>query len=184
MIYKICPVCDHKLNSMNYCSNCRRLVRKPLTINVDYYLNERHPAEWHACTYHDFPETSVPADYPRQPRQSVSPAASGPVNQPVRRATASQTAPRPADRRPSKRQSSGHLTAAAIILIAAILIFYISNLLIWLPDSTGNRSSFVPDSVTESSWEPAMEEPESAIPNPLISCIGRGQLVLTQKQPL
>ena len=52
MLTKICPICDQKLDHMNYCSVCRKWIRKPNYIKVDYYLNERHPQEWHDCEYH------------------------------------------------------------------------------------------------------------------------------------
>lgn len=54
MTYQICPICDQKLTKPHYCTHCRTRVKKPLTINVDYYLNERHPETDHDCTYHDY----------------------------------------------------------------------------------------------------------------------------------
>lgn len=57
MLTKICPICDQKLDHMNYCSVCKKWIRKPNYISVDYYLNERHPQEWHDCEYHSEAET-------------------------------------------------------------------------------------------------------------------------------
>ncbi len=44
MIKKICPVCDLPVNELNYCPRCRRVVLRPVVRDVNYYLNERHPA--------------------------------------------------------------------------------------------------------------------------------------------
>ncbi len=53
MTYQICPICDQKLTKPHYCSFCKQRIKHPLTIDVDYYLNERHPEGEHDCTYHD-----------------------------------------------------------------------------------------------------------------------------------
>jgi len=47
----ICPYCDQVITG-NYCKGCRRFVRKPIQWDVDYYLNERHPASETNCQYH------------------------------------------------------------------------------------------------------------------------------------
>lgn len=66
MKYRICPVCDQKMKSAHYCSNCRAWVKEPWVREVDYYLNERHPAREADCSYHGSvsPKTSMP-DRPR-----------------------------------------------------------------------------------------------------------------------
>lgn len=38
---KICPICDLPVNGGNYCSNCRKMVRRPVFWEMDYYLNEK-----------------------------------------------------------------------------------------------------------------------------------------------
>lgn len=43
MMKKICPVCDLPVNEMNYCPRCRRVVRRPVMREVNYYLNEKRP---------------------------------------------------------------------------------------------------------------------------------------------
>lgn len=53
MIRRICPICDQMMKSAHYCSNCKAFVKNPYIRNTDYYLNERHPADAHDCTYHD-----------------------------------------------------------------------------------------------------------------------------------
>lgn len=52
MKYRICPVCDQKMKSAHYCSNCRAWVKHPWVREVDYYLNERHPSWEENCSYH------------------------------------------------------------------------------------------------------------------------------------
>ncbi len=56
MIKKICPICDLPVNEMNYCSFCKKYVRRPKMIEVDYYLNENHPDFEIDCDYHNMPE--------------------------------------------------------------------------------------------------------------------------------
>lgn len=48
---KICPYCDQPISGM-YCKGCRRFVKKPVTVNVTYYLNERHSESEESCQYH------------------------------------------------------------------------------------------------------------------------------------
>ncbi len=49
---KICPCCDQVMKNGIYCKGCRRLVLRPVVWDVDYYLNERHPASETNCQYH------------------------------------------------------------------------------------------------------------------------------------
>ena len=37
---RICPYCDQELEG-RYCRGCRRFVKTPLIVDVNYYLNER-----------------------------------------------------------------------------------------------------------------------------------------------
>ena len=53
MVKKLCPVCDGTLKPGNICPVCRRWVRNPNMVDVNYYLNERHPARETARSYHD-----------------------------------------------------------------------------------------------------------------------------------
>lgn len=52
MVRRICPICDHPMKGRYYCRECRSFVKHPYTMNVDYYLNERHPAKEGDCEYH------------------------------------------------------------------------------------------------------------------------------------
>lgn len=53
MLKKMCPVCDLPLKPGNYCPVCRKVVRRPVTWEVDYYLNENHPQNEAVCGYHN-----------------------------------------------------------------------------------------------------------------------------------
>lgn len=49
---KVCPCCDQPIEGI-YCKGCRKIVWKPVEQDIRYYLNTRHPAGEHDCTYHD-----------------------------------------------------------------------------------------------------------------------------------
>ncbi|WP_251498377.1 hypothetical protein [Otoolea muris] len=51
---RICPICDHEMKTRHYCHFCRSFVRRPDVADVNYYLNERHPANERNCEYHAF----------------------------------------------------------------------------------------------------------------------------------
>lgn len=53
MLQKVCPVCDQVMKHAHYCSGCRSWVKEPVTIDVTYYLNERHPEKETHCSYHN-----------------------------------------------------------------------------------------------------------------------------------
>ena len=52
MKMKICPCCDQPIEGI-YCKGCRKIVWKPVEQDVNYYLNVRHPAYDHDCTFHE-----------------------------------------------------------------------------------------------------------------------------------
>ena len=41
---KICPICDGKVNSINFCKTCKRFVT-PIETSHTFYLNERREPE-------------------------------------------------------------------------------------------------------------------------------------------
>lgn len=49
---KVCPYCDQVMKGPAYCGFCHRLVFHPEEREVNYYLNERHPAVEENCSYH------------------------------------------------------------------------------------------------------------------------------------
>lgn len=49
---KICPYCDQVMKNPGYCGFCHRIVLHPGEQEVNYYLNERHPAVEEDCLYH------------------------------------------------------------------------------------------------------------------------------------
>lgn len=88
MLKKMCPVCDLPLKPGNYCTVCRKVVRRPVTWEVDYYLNENHPGNEADCGYHN-PQFEADrhgdkgtTGRPGVPARSVN--RSGPAGNPVR----------------------------------------------------------------------------------------------------
>ena len=51
MIRKICPVCDQLMKGQFFCEHCHSFVT-PKVMDVNYYLNERHPQGEFDCNYH------------------------------------------------------------------------------------------------------------------------------------
>ena len=177
MTYQICPICDQKLTRKNYCSHCRQRIRKPLTIDVDYYLNERHPETEHECTYHDYtswsqedagadsrtavpnqPRKSVVPNQPRKPAASVNRPA-GTFSQPGKAASANRPAKTAAypDRRPSTAGQS-RTTAVLVIVVAAVLIFvsaviFLLNAFERQIRNCGSSGIGVPESIQEADWD-------------------------------
>ena len=52
VIKQLCPVCDGTLKAGKFCPVCKKWVRKPNVVDVNYYLNERHPVQETDCEYH------------------------------------------------------------------------------------------------------------------------------------
>lgn len=66
MVKKICPVCDLPVNEVNYCPRCRRVVKKPISWEVNYLLNEKRNQQ------------AMPADLPQAGRLTVNQPAANP----------------------------------------------------------------------------------------------------------
>lgn len=71
---KICPVCDLPVNEANYCSRCKKIVRRPVIWEVNYFLNEKPPSQGIASTNSPSSGNAVP---PR-PIKTVQPARTAP----------------------------------------------------------------------------------------------------------
>lgn len=50
---KICPICDHVLNTVNYCPVCKHVVKKPWILGDNVYLNHSHSQPDNFCEMHD-----------------------------------------------------------------------------------------------------------------------------------
>lgn len=50
---RVCPICEREMHSSHYCSYCRTWIREPYIRDINYYLNESHPAGETSCTYHE-----------------------------------------------------------------------------------------------------------------------------------
>lgn len=143
MTYKICPICDQKIKNSNYCPNCRRFIRKPLTINVDYYLNERHPSDWHDCTYHDFPQEQTPASN----SSGTSRSGQAPTANTSRNKQSSSQGGRPTSGKTSgghggSRKKSSFIFVAVFILI---LISWLVPAISYLIDDISSQFSIISD---------------------------------------
>lgn len=123
MIQRICPVCDQVMKSAHYCSNCKRRVKHPYVMDVNFYLNERHPEREAGCAYHNV-ESQKDTDTGKETPQAVWKQ----VEMPLPPAT-----PLPSERPPyqhrepgtrqSEKERSGSRAIRAIILVAALISF-------------------------------------------------------------
>ncbi len=132
MIRKICPICDQKMKTAHYCANCKCWVKEPLTINVDYYLNERHPQNEHDCTYHDGADYAKPAaGYPAAGSNPSASAKKAPSSRPNPSAQTSSRNPERQTAQPGRAASgAGRKTqkpdvpflSLAVVLIVSFLL--------------------------------------------------------------
>jgi hypothetical protein len=83
---KICPICDLPVNEMNYCTHCKKMIRRPILWDVNYYLNEKRPDNE---APHD--RGNNPNFNPVPPRTAVPPH----TGAPQRTVTANRTATSP-----------------------------------------------------------------------------------------
>ena len=81
MVKRICPICDQEMKNSHFCTVCRKWVSHPYMVNMDFYMNERHPQDEKGCEYHEPSFMKQPVKQP--PRQTISQAAKQPLRQPV-----------------------------------------------------------------------------------------------------
>ncbi len=145
MEYKICPICDQKMTKPHYCDHCRQRIRNPLTIDVNYYLNERHPDTEHDCSFHDYndPAYNMQQETWQPSRQTMSDQSAGQTapnqtarqvvpNQPRRTASnrpARQVVPNQPRKAATVKKSFGSGERAAL-LISIIIIFVVATAII------------------------------------------------------
>lgn len=63
---RMCPICDLPVNDMNYCPGCRRIIRRPVLREVNYYLNENRPRNARV------PEIRRPSAAAAKPREEAA----------------------------------------------------------------------------------------------------------------
>lgn len=119
MMKKICPVCELPVNELNYCSRCRRVVRRPLLWKADYYLNERPPAFERDLTNGAGDQRENTAPVPGKP---VQPVYNKGTNPPV--PSLSRGTDRSSDTRKKKAEKNVLTSAAGII---AFILFLSMN---------------------------------------------------------
>lgn len=134
MIQRICPVCDKVMKSVHYCSNCKSWVKHPFVMEVDFYLNERHPENESGCTYHSRGERKYieAGQEPVRPQDgSRRQAGASPQTMPQTPAPFPARTPLPPGNIPCQQKGkgrenagrgrSGSRAAAAIVVVAAMV---------------------------------------------------------------
>jgi len=120
---KICPVCELPVNELNYCSRCRRVVRRPLLWKSDYYLNENPPAFERDP---GFDRTNGAGDQrkntPSEPQKRVQPVYNKGTNLPA--PSVSQGTGRSSDT--SKKKAERNVLASAAGIIAFVLFLSVN----------------------------------------------------------
>ncbi len=132
---RICPICDHEMKTRHYCRFCRSFVRRPDVADVNYYLNERHPANERNCGYHTL--SPVPPAAPssgkdeRGAQPSLGSAGMGSVQTSLGRAGMRnpQLMPKPArpapgrpGAQPPQTGSSGMGAVSSVFVIISIVV--------------------------------------------------------------
>ena len=137
MKQKYCPYCDQKMKISHYCQECRRIVWQPYEQNVDYYLNERHPAYETDCEYHNpaisreqKPQIKKTAHVQTAKPGSGMPAYGGSRNQTGRRIQQKQTGPVYTPAGTGKKAGN---PVTSFILIFIVIMFLISLLSAVIP---------------------------------------------------
>ncbi len=156
MEYRICPICDQKMTGAHYCVHCRQWIRNPLTINVNYYLNERHPDTEHDCSYHDYDDPAYkmpsPQTVPNQAARTAVP------NRPVRKVIPNQP------RRTAQASGTGGrnilpavVIAIFIIAMCVITVFFslFKAIQDWIPDDIALSADSLDELLEQ--WDPGAD---------------------------
>lgn len=124
MKQKICPICDGKLGTGNFCPTCKKWVRQPLYISRDYYLNERHPKGEKDCDYH------MPEYEPQKEEKKYSQAESVRKAIPQYRSVQTSGGAAGTSRREEKEKVRGRKKPAWLSVVIIIFIAYFLTSLI------------------------------------------------------
>lgn len=157
MVRKICPICDQVMKTSHFCTNCRSWVKHPYVREVNYYLNERHPENEAACSYHGVGET----DHGKHGQTQKSgggwiPAAGRPVKQPWMSSVGrSQTADTPRNGRPSRKFLILFVILWLLLALAGNILPLLRKALTHFDDSPG-YSQLAPE--PDTGWEQGLEE--------------------------
>ena len=83
---KICPTCDLPVNEANYCSRCKKIVRRPVIWEVNYHLNEKMPNQGFASSETQGSGATRPPQQTMRPVSSAQPSGNHmPSTQPQQR---------------------------------------------------------------------------------------------------
>lgn len=189
---KICPYCDQAIKDGIYCKGCRRIVLKPVIWDVDYYLNERHPASETNCQYHGDLHTGKMTS----PKSNVSKSARPKAAAPRPQAAKSKRSPRKGIR--AKLGLAGAIYLCIIIIGVGVNLFNhfaetsrdIGKLLNSMteakpePESNGTwEEKFIEDD----SWQPELsdwERSDQEVKEAGIPCNGYGHLNIRDSEVL
>lgn len=87
---KICPVCDLPVNEANYCTRCKKIIRRPVMWEMNYYLNEKLPNQGYSSSDTQASSAARPPQQTGRPVSSPQPQ-SRPAPQPSRMAPPPRT---------------------------------------------------------------------------------------------
>lgn len=149
---KICPCCDQVIKNGIYCKGCRRIVLRPVIWDVDYYLNERHPASETNCQYHGDLHTGKMT----APESTVSKSAiSGSVRS---KAVVQRTqTPKPKAKRTPEKGILARLGPAGAACLGIVIIGIGIGLFSHLAETSGGIVKW-PDSMEEAKAEPVSDK--------------------------
>ena len=125
MTKKICPVCDLPVNEANYCPRCRKVVRKPVLWDADYYLNERRP-DYNSHDVHKADGAGMPQKRNVQGPTGRKSMTGGPVNprqnigRPSPKPAGSHNPPQPS--RPGQEKGRKNSTVPVVISVALFVL--------------------------------------------------------------
>lgn len=107
---RLCPVCDSEMKWGHFCFGCRQWIREPKIVEVNYYLNERHPKGETDCLYHNGPEAAAAAERTKE-KKAVSRKPAGTGWKPA------------AEKKQPKKAATGKTVVLIVVVIYMALMF-------------------------------------------------------------
>lgn len=107
---RLCPVCDSEMKWGHFCFGCRQWIREPKIVEVNYYLNERHPKGETDCLYHNGPKAAAAAERTKG-KKAVSRKPAGTGWKPA------------AEKKQPKKAATGKTVVLIVVVIYMALMF-------------------------------------------------------------
>ena len=152
---KICPCCDQALKNGIYCEGCRRVVLKPVVWDVDYYLNESHPASETNCQYHGDLHTGKMTASKSTASKSTIPKSANPGS--ARSKTVVQRTQSSKAKRTPKKGMPARLGSVGITFLCIVMISSGISLFSHLAEASGDIGKWL-SSLEEAKAEPVSDE--------------------------